>query len=158
MWQNRLGNLFLTVWMGTHWTAGYVVAPVLFKSLDDRQLAGMLAGQVFNIAAWVGLVAGLLLLVQVIVQDKVNSFRAWRFWLLSVMFALVAIGAFVVQPQMAALKAQGIIAGTDAASAFGRMHGISSIMHMVISVSGLILVWLGLHSTQARPRSALGTW
>ncbi|MCH2219440.1 MAG: DUF4149 domain-containing protein [Dechloromonas sp.] len=34
----------IALWVGGLWAIGYIVAPVLFSSLGDRQLAGMVAG------------------------------------------------------------------------------------------------------------------
>ena len=34
----------ITLWVGGLWAIGYIAAPVLFSSLGDRQLAGVVAG------------------------------------------------------------------------------------------------------------------
>ena len=34
----------ITLWIGGMWAVGYVVAPMLFATLGDRQLAGVVAG------------------------------------------------------------------------------------------------------------------
>lgn len=156
MWQNRAENLLFTVWIGMHWTVGYLVAPVLFKTLDDRQLAGMLAGKMFALAAWVGLVVMVVLLLAQLLRERRDSLRAWRSWVMMVMVALIAGGLFVVQPQMAELKAIGILPGSDTAAMFGRLHGVSSVLHLLTSLMGLALVWAGLQGRGTRPRSALG--
>jgi hypothetical protein len=38
----------LTLWVGGFWAIGYLAAPMLFYNLDDRMLAGMLAGKMFT--------------------------------------------------------------------------------------------------------------
>ena len=60
------------------------------------------------------------------------------------MLVLVAVGAFVIQPQMVALKATGIGPGTEQAAQFGRLHGISSVMYLINSLLGLALVVTGI--------------
>ena len=45
----------LTLWVGGLWAIGYLVAPTLFATLADRQLAAMLAGKLFILIGWVGL-------------------------------------------------------------------------------------------------------
>jgi len=55
-------RILLTLWVGGLWAIGYIVAPALFANLEDRALAGTLAGVMFNIIAWVGLACGSLLL------------------------------------------------------------------------------------------------
>ena len=39
----------ITLWVGGLLAIGYIAAPVLFASLGDRQLAGMIAGRLFAI-------------------------------------------------------------------------------------------------------------
>ena len=39
-----LERILLTLWVGSLWVVGFVVAPVLFAELDDRALAGSTAG------------------------------------------------------------------------------------------------------------------
>jgi len=58
----RLDSLLLTLWVGGIWVTGYVVAPVLFSTLDDRSLAATVAGKLFSIMGMVGLYCGSLLL------------------------------------------------------------------------------------------------
>ena len=44
----------LTLWIGGLWAVGYLVAPTLFYTLADRALAGMVAGKLFTLIAYVG--------------------------------------------------------------------------------------------------------
>lgn len=133
-------RLLLTLWVGGLWAIGYIVAPTLFASLDDRALAGQLAGRMFTIIAYVGLVAAPLLLLRRLVSDGAAlALRQWQSWVLVLMLVLVAVGLFVLQPMMQDLKQQGL-AGAEAAAAFGRLHGISSALYLVTSLGGLALV------------------
>ncbi|MBL1275116.1 MAG: DUF4149 domain-containing protein [Ectothiorhodospiraceae bacterium] len=137
----------LALWVGGLWVAGYVVAPILFATLDDRQLAGQLAGQVFRIMSYVGLAVGSVLLLSVVarvLRAAGGWAREWRIWALTAMLVLVIIGAFVIQPMMVELKAGGIVADSEQAKAFGRLHGVSSILFMLTSLLGLSLVAVGL--------------
>jgi len=130
-------RILLTLWVGGMWTIGYVVAPTLFAVLEDRQLAGMIAGHLFTTMSYIGLFCGGLLLIgntyRAGIKDKTN-------FILLLMLVLVAIGQFVLQPMMAELKLQGLVEGSTAAANFGKLHGISSILFMVNSIAGLILV------------------
>ena len=139
-------RLLLTVWIGSQWAIGYLAVPVLFHMLDDRQLAGNVAGQMFFIVYLIGLVAAPLLLLGVWLRSN-NGFREWRVWMLAVMIVLIVIGMFVLQPMMQELKAQGeLVQGTEPARQFGRLHGISSVLYLVTSLLGLVLVLFGQHS------------
>lgn len=137
MWTNVGERILLTLWAGSMWTVGYIVAPTLFALLDDRHLAGMLAGRLFGIVAYLGLVCGVLLLIGQVVRA---GWRSWRTYALVVMLALTAVGEFVLQPRMAALKAQGEVG----AGQFATLHGISSSLFLVVSVLALALVAFGL--------------
>lgn len=153
-WWAGAERSLLTLWVGGLWVAGYVVAPSLFATLDDRQLAGQLAGQVFRIMSYIGLLAGGLLLLSTLVRVGGAWLREWRVWALAAMLLLVIIGAFVIQPMMVELKLQsaqdGIVPGSAQAAAFGRLHGISSILFLISSVLGLGLVAVGLRTGQSR--------
>lgn len=130
-------RILLTLWVGGMWTTGYMVAPILFTTLDDRQLAGMLAGQMFTVMSYIGLVCGTLLLIGSLYRA---GFKHWRTLLLILMLALVCVGQFVLQPMMAELKAQGLAEGSVAAASFGRLHGVASILFLIASLAGLVLV------------------
>lgn len=134
-------RLLLTLWMGSAWAVGYLAVPVLFASLDDRMLAGALAGRMFQLVSWLGLGCGALLIAARLWQGA----RDWRLWLLIGMVAVVLVGEFAVQPQMAALKAEGpILDGTERAAAFARLHGLASILYLLLSLAGAALVLVGL--------------
>lgn len=139
-------NILLTLWVGGLWITGYLVVPALFASLNDRMLAGNLAGNVFSLMGWLGLACGGLLFLAVVLRER--SPKAWRLWVLAAMLSIVAIGLFVLQPQMQALKAQGIDPGSVQAIEFGRLHGVSSVLFLINSLLGLALVGAGI-----RPRA-----
>jgi len=136
-------RILLTTWVVGLWITGYLVVPSLFAGLDSRRLAGELAGDLFTRLGWIGMVCGVLLLVLLWVRCGRGSAREWRAWVLVAMLAIVGVGLFVLQPQMQALKAQGIVAGGVQAVEFGRLHGISSAFYLVNSVLGLLLVAAG---------------
>ncbi|MEJ2143143.1 MAG: DUF4149 domain-containing protein [Gammaproteobacteria bacterium] len=133
-------RILLTLWVGGMWTVGYIVAPVLFKTLDDRMLAGNLAGQMFTVMSYIGLFCAVFLIGGQCLQSfAINN---WRLWTLLVMLVIVVIGQFVLQPMMAELKAAGLSGET--AKQFGQLHGVASILFMVNSLAGLALVITGL--------------
>ena len=96
--------------------------------------------------SWVGLACGGLLLAGVLLRERSRSLMAWRLWVLAAMLAIVAIGLFILQPQMQALKAQGIGPGSVQAIAFGRIHGVSSTLFLINSIFGLLLVGAGMRA------------
>ena len=128
-----LERILLTLWAGSLWVTGFMVAPVLFALLDDRALAGTLAGELFGITAYLGLVAGGMLLVL-----NLSNYRAvnWRALVLAGMLLLVVVGQFVLAPMIAGLRAQGL-AGSPR---FGQLHGLASVLFIATSLGGLLLV------------------
>lgn len=136
-------QLLLTLWVGSLWAIGYIAVPVLFHTLDNRQLAGSVAGEMFTVVYLVGLVAGPLLFAGLWLRSTA-ILREWRGWVIAIMVALVAVGLFVLQPMMQDLKAQGdLVKGSELALRFGRLHGISSALYLVTSLLGLALVVFG---------------
>lgn len=133
-------RIVLTVWVGSLWAIGYLAVPVLFNFLDDRVLAGGLAGEMFRIVNALGLVCGAVLLAGALASGGLSGLRAWRPILIALMMIVAAVILFVLQPQMAALKAEAAAAGAELAPAFGRMHGISSALYLLASVLGVFLV------------------
>ncbi|MBI3771614.1 MAG: DUF4149 domain-containing protein [Gammaproteobacteria bacterium] len=133
-------RLLITAWVGGLWAVGYLAAPVLFHALDDRHLAGELAGHMFFIMNIVGFVCAPIL-AAITIREAGSTWRsARRLWVLVGMLMIVAISAFVLQPMMQELKAIGIVPGTDTAAQFGRLHGVSSILYLVLSLAGAYLV------------------
>jgi hypothetical protein len=129
-------RILLTLWVGSLWVAGLVVAPLLFAMLDDRALAGTVAGRLFSITSYIGLACGGMLLV-------LNGWRYrvpnWRAAVLLVMLVLIVIGQFVLAPMIVDLRLQGL---TDTVR-FGQLHGLAGMVFMVNCVLGLVLVTMG---------------
>ena len=104
-WDGLAGTL-LVLWIGGMWAIGYVAAPVLFASLGDKQLAGLLAGNLFEWMAWIGITAGIYLLIYRIARDGGAALKSLFFWAVVVMLALTLAGLFGIQPIMQSLKDQ----------------------------------------------------
>ena len=113
-----------------------VVAPVLFAELDSRALAGTVAGSLFSIMSFIGLACGSMLLVLGWLQRYEPHAARWRMVLILVMLLLVVAGEFVLAPMIAELRQQGL---TESAR-FGQVHGLASVLFVMNSVFGLVLV------------------
>jgi hypothetical protein len=135
-------RIILTLWVGGLWAVGFLAVPVLFHSLD-KHAAGELAAPMFTLINGFGLVCGGLLLLFAALSQGSGWYRSWRTGVIAVMMAVAAIILFVIQPQMAVLKAQIAAAGGELGPQFGRLHGISSILYLIASVLGLLLVAAG---------------
>ena len=131
-----LERILLTLWVGSLWVVGCVVAPVLFTELNDRALAGSTAGTLFTVTSYIGLASGsVLLLLNAVVRKRIN----WRALVLLGMLSLIVIGQFVITPMVADLRLQGL---TDTPR-FGQLHGVASVLFLLTSVLGLVLVAAG---------------
>ena len=136
-------RILLTLWVGGLWAIGYLAVPVLFQGVNDRRLAGEVAGQMFGVLSLIGLVCGALLLAHAVYVAGRKWRSAWRVWFLVVMLVLIATSAFVLQPMMQELKATDLIPGSAAAARFGQVHGASAVMYLATSLLGLGLVIAG---------------
>lgn len=137
-----LERLLATLWVGALWAVGYLAVPVLFSYLENRMLAGALAGQMFTALSYLGLVAGSALLA-IIGLRRHARWRRSRLSLVALMLLLVIIGEFVFQPMMAELKRQGLLAGGEQAARFALLHGIASLLYLANSLLGMVVVALG---------------
>ena len=139
--------LAITLWVGGLWAIGYLVAPVLFSSLADRQTAGMVAGKLFALIGWVGLGSATYLIVFLVVRLGGGIFRSAAFWLVLLMALLTAVSQFGIQPLMAQLKADALpreVMESVLRDRFAAWHGFSSILYLVQSLLGLwLVVWAG---------------
>ncbi len=135
-------RVLLTLWIGSMWAIGYLAVPVLFRVLDDRVLAGMLAGQMFTLLNFLGLFSGLLLFSALLWQQGRAVLSGWRSWLLLSMLLLIGVTEFYLQPQMAELKQLGL--SGEHLQQFRMLHGVSSILFLLNSMAGLLLVVRGL--------------
>jgi hypothetical protein len=142
-WEGLAGVL-LVLWIGGAWAIGYVAAPVLFVSLEDKQLAGRLAGGFFYWMAWIGIVAGTYLLVYRIIRQGGAALKTLFFWTVALMLALTLAGHFGIQPILQGLKDQAMphaVMQSVFADRFRHWHGVSSIVYLIQSALGLLLVW-----------------
>jgi hypothetical protein len=137
--------MVITLWVGGMWAIGYIAAPILFASLGDRQLAGLVAGKLFALIGWIGLGSAAYLLLFLMVRWGTQVFRCGVFWLVLLMALLVAASQFGIQPLMAQLKADALpreVMESVLRDRFAAWHGISSILYLLQSVLGLwIVVW-----------------
>lgn len=135
----------ITLWVGGMWAIGYIAAPVLFSSMGDRQLAGMVAGKLFSLIGWVGLGSAAYLLIFLVARCRGQAFRRAVFWLVLLMALLAAASQFGIQPLLAQLKANALpreVMESVLRDRFAVWHGISSILYLMQSGLGLwLVVW-----------------
>ncbi|MBZ0095573.1 MAG: DUF4149 domain-containing protein [Sulfuricella sp.] len=140
---DKLSYFAITLWVGGLWAIGYLAAPVLFASLGDKMLAGMLAGKMFTWIAYVGMGCGVYLLIHRLTVFGGSALKQGFFWAVMVMLLLTAAIHFGIQPILAGLKEQALpkeVMESMFRDRFARWHGISSIGYLIESLLGLVLV------------------
>lgn len=138
----RLSLIIMTLWAGALWMTG-ISAYVLFDSLQDKQMAGMLAGKLFTVVSYIGMVSGFYLLIQRLVQDGTATLKQAFFWAVLVMLVLVLAGHFGIQPILEGLKSQALPADVMQsvfADRFRNWHGVASIAYLVECLLALVMV------------------
>jgi len=142
-WTDKLALISITLWVGGLWAVGYVAAPVLFYHLLDRQLAGMLAGEMFTIVAYIGMVCGVYLLLNRVMKFGGSALKQAFFWAGFVMLVLTLVGHFGIAVIIAKLKADALpldVMHSVFADRFETWHGVASIAYAIQSLLGLVLV------------------
>jgi hypothetical protein len=129
--------------VGGMWMLGYVVVPMLFKILPDRQLTGMVAGQLFTLLAYIGIACAAYLLAYQLQQSGRAAIQHTAFRLTVILLLLVLVGQFVLQPILADLKVQALpldVMNSTFAGRFKMWHAISGILFLIQSLLGIALV------------------
>ena len=143
----RVRFLVATLWAGSLWTIGFIVAPTLFATLSDRVLAGNIAGSMFRAEAWLSIACAVVLLA--VLQWSPGALEPKRRRLLGALVLAMLVCAllshFGISPLMAELKAQaqGSSGIMDEAmrSRFGMLHGVSTLIFAVQSLLAGVLIW-----------------
>lgn len=133
----------VTLWTGALWAIGFIAAPLIFITLEDRALAVALAGKMFAIVAYIGMGCGGYLILFRLIRQGVLSFRQSFFWIVVMMLLLTLLGHFGAQPLLEAVKnltvPKAVVEGI-LQERFATWHGIYSALYVVQSVLGLVLV------------------
>ncbi|MEO1767924.1 DUF4149 domain-containing protein [Thiobacter aerophilum] len=139
----KLAAIAVVLWVGSLWAIGFIAAPTLFSALSDRQLAGMLAGRMFTVTAYLGMACGVYLLLYRLIAHGAAALRQLVFWVVLAMLGLTLVGHFGIQPILEGLKLKGgpadVMHGV-VADRFARWHGIASVLFVIQSLLGLVLV------------------
>ena len=139
---NRLNLIVVTFWVGALWMTG-LAAYVLFDTLQDKQLAGSLAGELFTIVSYIGMASALFLMIQRLLDYGTGALKQSFFWAVFVMLLLVLAGHFGIQPLLAQLKTDALpndVMQSVFADRFRNWHGIASVAYLLECLLGFVLV------------------
>lgn len=143
MFRTRI--LVATLWAGSLWTIGYLVAPTLFSTLHDKVLAGTIAGHLFRIEAWLSVVCATVLIVLAFFGNMDGGSKARKTLLVIVCAMLICtlVGYFGLQPLMAGLReaaGSGGVMDSAARTKFGVLHGLSAALYFIQGLLGIALI------------------
>ena len=143
----RIFTIVAGLWVGGFVTVAYLVTPILFSTLGDRQVAGIVAGNIFRVEAYFSIALSLVLMVTAnfLVSKGENTYRLIR-WLLLAMLACAISAGLVLIPWMSSLRDQAnadsiSVMASSSAALFSRLHGVSSSLFVIQSVLGIALLW-----------------
>jgi len=143
---HHTASLAITAWVGGLWAIGYIAVSVLFRAQPDKQLAGMLSGQMLTVVSYIGIVCGAYLLLYLLAISGKTAVREWVFWLVTAMLAITLLLQFGIYPLMADIKLQAQspdVMQSALASRFKMWHGISSVLYLLESLFGVPLIIKG---------------
>ena len=143
----RIFNVISGLRVGSIFAVGFLVVPILFSSLGDRQIAGLVAANLFKITAYIGVCLSAILMVAAnfYVRTGLDSYRMIRWILLGMLICSIG-AAFILIPWMNILRDQALFLGvsvteTNNADLFKRLHSISSVLFLLQSALGIVLLW-----------------
>jgi hypothetical protein len=138
----RINLIVITLWVGALWMTG-LTAYVLFDNMQDKQLAGSLAGKLFTIVSYIGMVSAFYLLIQRLLDYGTGALKQSYFWAVFVMLLLILAGHFGIQPILAQLKIDALannITQSVFASRFKTWHGVASVAYLLQCLLGFVVV------------------
>ena len=135
----------LIFWIGGIVFFSFVVAPALFSTLPNVELAGRVVSRSLAGLHYIGLICGAIFLIASAFSREKRQ-KAMR-GLIVLMMLLTAISQFGITPQIRHLReAVGSIESLPAKdagrAAFDRLHQISVILEGIVLVSGVAVVGL----------------
>ena len=139
---DSLALVAVALWVGGLWATGYM-AKLSFDTLNNNALAGMLAGKFFSVIAYVGIACAIFLLLHRLASFGASALKQAFFWVTLVMLILTVGSHFGIQPILQSLKAQAMpkeVMESMFRSRFVAWHGISSVVYLIQSLLGLVLV------------------
>jgi hypothetical protein len=121
-------RVLLVLWAGSLWSLAAWVALIIFHSLGDAHLAGIIAGRLFSIETYLGVaVAAAALLLSG--RGKMGG--------VYVAVALLAVNEWILKRSMAAAHSHGSALGLS----FGAWHGISAVLYVIACLCVLVVIW-----------------
>ena len=112
--------------------------------LEDRTLAGTIAGSLFSTTTLIGIACGVLVLIVWFLRQRgrVPQHR-YLAWLVLAMLGIALVGQYGIQPVLASLREQAYpqpVMESVFADSFARWHMVAGILYLAQSLLGAGLV------------------
>jgi hypothetical protein len=112
----------------------------------------------FALVGYLGMLCGCYLLIYRYRISGRECFRQTLFWVVAVMLLITLVIQFGIQPVMADLKQQALpleVMHSALADRFKMLHGVSSMLYLVQSLLGILMIVRSNRSSSAsiRPES-----
>lgn len=137
---HQITKLAMTFWVGGTLTVGTIIIPLLFKNLDEISAASI-AGQIFNISAYIGMSALFLALIELVIDHKLTVFHIRKFWYVTIMEIILFINYFAISPIIVTLRTK-LTDMTNRvfqhSTEFSFWHSVSSILFLLSCVLGVL--------------------
>jgi hypothetical protein len=137
---HQFSNIAMTFWVGGTLTIASIIIPILFKNLDEITAAAI-AGEIFNINAYIGMVALFFALLEICIEYKLNVIYSRRFWYVIVMEIILFINYFAVFPIIMILRSKLADVTNHVfrhSQEFSLWHSVSSILFLISCILGVL--------------------
>jgi hypothetical protein len=139
----RFTSVLVAFWAGSLWPICGLIAPTLFALLEDRALAGRLAGHFFDLATFIGAAAAAVLFALSLSSRYVLPGRYGRALVL-ITAGLPLLSKLALNPLMQSARAAGNMAR------FGMLHGVAAGLFMLACAGAIGMVWSLLRPANPR--------
>lgn len=139
---SQFAKLAMTFWIGGTLTIGFIVVPLLFKSVDEIS-AATIAGQLFNINAYIGIISLMLALIHEGLSHRFTLFRLRKFWYIIAMLAILVINYFAIFPIIVELRSKLLDLANHViihSSSFNFWHSLSAILFIITCILGVLYI------------------
>ncbi|MEK6201575.1 MAG: DUF4149 domain-containing protein [Desulfobulbaceae bacterium] len=145
-------HLAVTCWLGGAALFTFVLTPILFKTYS-RDMAGGIVGVLFPGYFHWGLICGAVALICLLLTRGRRAIVSGL--ILTVMLAITASQAFILEPKAAELKKEIPSFETTPPDhplrvQFRKLHGISAVANLAVIVAGVVLVILSSSPIQKK--------
>lgn len=138
---HQFSKIAMTFWLGGSWMIILVILPTIFKTLDQIT-ASNITGQILSINAYIGIVALLIALIEVIINHKFSLIKTRTFWYIITMGFTLLINYFAIFPvihnlkQKLSLVVHQVIATQS--NVFDFWHSLSVVLYAITCIIGAL--------------------